>query len=414
MTDEYDADHETPAAPGRPVRRTTGPVPTSRRSPARSPAPQPARLPRRPGRARRHRRWLLLRRHLGHRQDQRPVRLGRGLPRPGHAARSPSRSRAATPSPRWAATSRPPAWSPRSRPSSTPRTPTRSPTSIQVGYYPLKKEMAAADVVEVLVDPANLVKDTVTIPEGLRVERRRRDPREEDEVLEGRLQEGPRQPRRSSACPTTPTATRRATSSRRPTTSAPTRRRASMLTRDGRPAGARPPTTPTSRTRPRRSGYTPQELMTVASLVQAEGRGDDMPKIARVIYNRAREPRQRHDQRPAADRRDGQLRARPPGDRRADRRTRSTRSGLAVQHLHAAGPAAGADRGPGRRGDRGGRAPGRRRLVVLRHGQPRDRRDQVHRRLRRVPASSSRSSRTTAPPSPTAAERVDDALRRPG
>ena len=33
-------------------------------------------------------------------------------------------------------------------------------------------------------------------------------------------------------------------------------------------------------------GYTPGELMIIASLIEAEGRGDDMGKIARVIYNR--------------------------------------------------------------------------------------------------------------------------------
>jgi UPF0755 protein len=37
-------------------------------------------------------------------------------------------------------------------------------------------------------------------------------------------------------------------------------------------------------------GYTPAELMTIASLVQAEARGDDMPKVARVIYNRIENP----------------------------------------------------------------------------------------------------------------------------
>ena len=37
-------------------------------------------------------------------------------------------------------------------------------------------------------------------------------------------------------------------------------------------------------------GYTPGELMTIASLVEAEGRGDDMPKVARVIYNRLENP----------------------------------------------------------------------------------------------------------------------------
>jgi UPF0755 protein len=38
------------------------------------------------------------------------------------------------------------------------------------------------------------------------------------------------------------------------------------------------------------TGCTPEQVMTVASLVQAEGRGADMPKIARVIYNRLQNP----------------------------------------------------------------------------------------------------------------------------
>jgi len=42
-------------------------------------------------------------------------------------------------------------------------------TGIQVGFYQLQKEMPAADALEVLVDPDNIVKDTVTVPEGLRV-----------------------------------------------------------------------------------------------------------------------------------------------------------------------------------------------------------------------------------------------------
>ena len=40
---------------------------------------------------------------------------------------------------------------------------------IQVGAYSLKKKMKAADALDVLVDPDNIVKNTVTIPEGLRV-----------------------------------------------------------------------------------------------------------------------------------------------------------------------------------------------------------------------------------------------------
>jgi UPF0755 protein len=38
------------------------------------------------------------------------------------------------------------------------------------------------------------------------------------------------------------------------------------------------------------AGYTPEQIMTVASLVEAEGRGDDMFKIARAIYNRLELP----------------------------------------------------------------------------------------------------------------------------
>src|SRR4029078_8769593 len=42
-------------------------------------------------------------------------------------------------------------------------------SNIQVGYYELKKEMRAADAFDVLSNPANIVKNTVTIPEGFQV-----------------------------------------------------------------------------------------------------------------------------------------------------------------------------------------------------------------------------------------------------
>ena len=43
-------------------------------------------------------------------------------------------------------------------------------TGIQVGSYKMKKRMSASDALEILMDPANILKNTVTIPEGLRVE----------------------------------------------------------------------------------------------------------------------------------------------------------------------------------------------------------------------------------------------------
>ena len=93
------------------------------------------------------------------------------------------------------------------------------------------------------------------------------------------------------------------------------------------------------------------------------------------------------------------------GSRRLDPGGHRLGRGLALQHLHAAGAAAGPDRGARRRLDPGRAATPRTALALLRHGQPHDRRDQVHRRLRRVPRVQGRATRSTATPSPTGADR---------
>ena len=139
---------------------------------------------------------------------------------------------------------------------------------------------------------------------------------------------------------------------------------------DGRPLGAGRRRTPTSRRAPRELGYTPAELMTIASLVEAEGRGEDMPKIARVIYNRLENPGNAST--------NGLLQIdatvnyaldRKLGGRAADQDRRSTTDSPYNTYKHPGLPPAPIE-APGRRGDRGGRAPGGRRLVLLRHGQP--------------------------------------------
>ena len=146
--------------------------------------------------------------------------------------------------------------------------------------------------------------------------------------------------------------------------------------------------------------------MTVASLVEAEGRGDDMPKIARVIYNRLENP--------GTAGTDGLLQIDATVNYAAGQRARvavsteeDLQARLAVQHLR--------ERRACRRGRSRRRAtprsprrqPGRRRLVLLRHGQPGDRRDQVRRDLRRVPAVQAGAATTTARTSPKApADRV--------
>ncbi len=155
-------------------------------------------------------------------------------------------------------------------------------TGIQVGFYDLKKEMAAEDALEVLLDPANQIKTTVTVPEGLRVTEivevlaqetefgvdkwnaaLKQDiglPDYAENFAEGYLfpatyEIGPKDKPRDVL-------SAMVGRWRQAADKAGLEERAAEL------------------------GKTPAELMIIASLVEAEGRGEDMPKIARVIYNR--------------------------------------------------------------------------------------------------------------------------------
>lgn len=159
---------------------------------------------------------------------------------------------------------------------------------IQVGFYPLKKEMAAEDAIDVLVDPANIITNAVTIPEGLNTDQVVEILAEGTDFRAGAFEEVLGQPDKIGL----------------------------PEYAGGNPEGYLFPSTysfgPNAKpldmvqamvTRWRQAadeagledaaaelGYTPHELMTVASLVEAEGRGDDMPKVARVIYNRIENP----------------------------------------------------------------------------------------------------------------------------
>jgi UPF0755 protein len=157
--------------------------------------------------------------------------------------------------------------------------------TIQVGFYELRREMSASAALDVLIDPSNLVQSQVTIPEGLRV----------PEALE-RLAEATNIPLRDFRA-------------------AVKRDRAIGLPdyADGNPEGYLFPATyavpPNAEAvdvlsmmvqRWRQAadevdlegaaeelGYSPGELMTIASLVESEvNRAEDRGKVARVIYNR--------------------------------------------------------------------------------------------------------------------------------
>ena len=155
---------------------------------------------------------------------------------------------------------------------------------IQVGFYPLKKKMAADAAFKILNNPKNIIKDTVTIPEGLRVvdivgilaDKTKYSVQDFDTAL-----------RQTSALGLPAYAKGNAEGYLFPSTypfgpkETPVDMLKDMVDRwkqaaaeDGLVAGAKG------------VGRTPGEVMTIASLIQAEGRGSDMPKISRVIYNR--------------------------------------------------------------------------------------------------------------------------------
>jgi UPF0755 protein len=157
-------------------------------------------------------------------------------------------------------------------------------TGIQVGYYQLKKKMAAQDAFNVMIDPKNILTTKVTIPEGLRatdiVALLAAKTKFSTAQFEAALKD-------TSALGLPAYANGNPEGYLFPSTYAfgPKEQPADMLRDmvvrweqaakdDGLVAGAQA------------LGKTPAEVMTVASLVQAEGRGSDMPKIARVIYNR--------------------------------------------------------------------------------------------------------------------------------
>jgi UPF0755 protein len=159
---------------------------------------------------------------------------------------------------------------------------------LQPGFFQLRKQMAAADAVEVLVNPDNIVKDTITVPEGLRVveivdllaSKTKFSKADFTKVLDDPAKLG--LPTYADGNPEgylfpatydfAPNAT-------------PTTMLAEMVARWKQAASDADLESAAADL-----GYTPGELMTVASLVQAEGRGSDMPKIARVIYNRVENP----------------------------------------------------------------------------------------------------------------------------
>ncbi len=157
-------------------------------------------------------------------------------------------------------------------------------TGIQVGYYQLKKKMAAEDAFKVLSNPNRIVTTAVTIPEGLRVA-------DTVAILAAKTKYSAAQfetaLQDTGALGLPPYAKGNPEGYLFPSTygfgpkETPAEMLKDMVDRwrqsaeeNDLVAGAEA------------QGRTPAEIMTIASLIQAEGRGSDMPKVSRVIYNR--------------------------------------------------------------------------------------------------------------------------------
>jgi UPF0755 protein len=161
--------------------------------------------------------------------------------------------------------------------------------SIQVGYYTMRKQMKASDALGILIDPHNLMQTVVTIPEGYRVDDVVAALAKKTGIAKSKFEAALQRPERlglpSYADGKPEGYLFPATYSFAPHATA-TQMLAAMVARWKQALGDNDLVAGAAAL-----GYTPQQVMTVASLVQAEGRTPaDMAKIARVIYNRIEHP----------------------------------------------------------------------------------------------------------------------------
>jgi UPF0755 protein len=157
--------------------------------------------------------------------------------------------------------------------------------AIQVGAYQFKEEMPAADALDVLLDPANILKNTVTVPEGLRVEDIVGILAKQTDFGRGQFERVLDKP---AGLGLPDYAEGNPEGYLFPSTYdfGPNAKPKAMLTamvdrwrQAADEAGLEDAAADL--------GYTPHELMTVASLVEAEAaRQEDRPKVSRVVYNR--------------------------------------------------------------------------------------------------------------------------------
>jgi UPF0755 protein len=158
-------------------------------------------------------------------------------------------------------------------------------TGIQVGFYELRRQMPAADALDVLVDPSNLIQSALTVPEGLTVEQIVERLAKETDFNARQFNKVLRQPKKIGLpgyAGGNPEGYLFPATYSVPPNATPRSILEAMVDRWREAADAAG-----LEEAAERLDYTPAELMVVASLVEAESNRDaDRGKVARVIYNR--------------------------------------------------------------------------------------------------------------------------------
>jgi UPF0755 protein len=157
--------------------------------------------------------------------------------------------------------------------------------NIQVGFYQLKKEMKASDALAILVDPANLIQARVTIPEGYRVKDIVKAIAAKTDISAASVRAALRD---TAALGLPPEADGNVEGYLFPATyTVVPGEKALQLLKQMVAKTKQVESDLDIAAKAKALGYTPKEILTIASILEYEGsRDEDYPKIARAIYNR--------------------------------------------------------------------------------------------------------------------------------
>ncbi len=160
---------------------------------------------------------------------------------------------------------------------------------IQVGFYEMKRQMSAEAALAVLVEPSNMIQNTVGFPEGLTVDQIVEQLAKQTDFSATRYRkvlENPKSLGLPSYANGNPEGYLFPATYQVPPNATPKSILTAMVDRFKQAADSLD-----LEAEARARGVTPHDVMTVASLIQAEARFDeDFPKVSRVIYNRLDEP----------------------------------------------------------------------------------------------------------------------------